>query len=75
MNGQKARIEDFEGCLAQIPLVPGENHIKMQYRVPGLGAGILLSAAGLGILAVWDLSGKKKDRKNSCSKGAEEREE
>ena len=75
VNGQKARIEDFEGCLAQIPLVPGENHIKMQYRVPGLGAGILLSAAGLGILAVWDLSGKKKDRKNSCSKGAEEREE
>ena len=67
VNGQKARIEDFEGCLAQIPLVPGENHIKMQYRVPGLGAGILLSAAGLGILAVWDLSGKKKDRKNSCS--------
>ena len=75
VNGQKVRIEDFEGCLAQIPLVPGENHIKMQYRVPGLGAGILLSAAGLGILAVWDLSGKKKDRKNSCSKGAEEREE
>ena len=75
VNGQKARIEDFEGCLVQIPLVPGENHIKMQYRVPGLGAGILLSAAGLGILAVWDLSGKKKDRKNSCSKGAEEREE
>lgn len=67
VNGQKVRIEDFEGCLAQIPLVPGENHIKMQYRVPGLGAGILLSAAGLGILAVWDLSGKKKDRKNSCS--------
>ena len=75
VNGQKVRIEDFEGCLVQIPLVPGENHIKMQYRVPGLGAGILLSAAGLGILAVWDLSGKKKDRKNSCSKGAEEREE
>ena len=75
VNGQKARIEDFEGCLVQIPLVPGENHIKMQYRVPGLGAGILLSAAGLGILAVWDMSGKKKDRKNSCSKGAEEREE
>ena len=67
VNGQKVRIEDFEGCLAQIPLVPGENHIKMQYRVPGLGAGILLSAAGLGILTVWDLSGKKKDRKNSCS--------
>jgi hypothetical protein len=67
VNGQKARIEDFEGCLVQIPLVPGENHIKMQYRVPGLGAGILLSAAGLGILTVWDLSGKKKDRKNSCS--------
>ena len=67
VNGQKVRIEDFEGCLVQIPLVPGENHIKMQYRVPGLGAGILLSAAGLGILTVWDLSGKKKDRKNSCS--------
>ena len=68
VNGQKARIEDFEGCLAQIPLVPGENHIKMQYRVPGLGAGILLSAAGLGILAVWDLSGKKKTERTAAQR-------
>ncbi len=52
-NGQKTQIVAFEGCLTQIALVPGENHITMQYRTPGLAAGILLSVTGIGILVLW----------------------
>ena len=60
INGQKTEIGAFEGCLTEIPLVPGENHITMQYRTPGLAAGILLSLAGLGILAAWSLKGNNR---------------
>ena len=58
INGQKTEIAAFEGCLTEISLVPGENHITMQYRTLGLTAGILLSLAGLGILAAWSRKGK-----------------
>ena len=66
LNGQKTEIVAFEGCLSQISLVPGENHITMQYRTPGLAAGILLSLSGIGIIAVWTLrnrAGQRKERK------------
>ena len=53
INGQKTDITAFEGSLIELSLVPGENHITMQYRVPGLAAGILISLAGLGILVLW----------------------
>ena len=53
VNGQKAEIRAFEGCLAEIMLEQGANHITMQYRVPGLTAGILLSVSGILLLAVW----------------------
>ena len=62
INGQKTQIRAFEGCLSEIVLEQGENHITMQYRVPGLAAGILLSAGGSGLLAAWTLfrAGRKK---------------
>ena len=53
VNGQKAEIRAFEGCLAEIMLEQGANHITMQFRVPGLTAGILLSVSGILLLAVW----------------------
>jgi uncharacterized membrane protein YfhO len=56
VNGQKTETEAFEGSLMEIPLEPGENYITMQYRVPGLTAGILLTLAGLGILALWSMN-------------------
>ena len=62
VNGQKTEIEAFEGSLMEIPLVPGENYITMQYRVPGLTAGILLTLAGLGILALWSMDKQKFQR-------------
>ena len=62
LNGQKTEIAAFEGALIQIPLVQGENHITMQYRVPGAGAGILLSLTGAGIAAAWIIAEKKRKR-------------
>lgn len=62
LNGQKIETEAFEGSLAEISLVPGENHITMQYRTPGLAAGILLSLTGLGI-TVYAHGKRRKERK------------
>jgi uncharacterized membrane protein YfhO len=62
VNGQKTQIEAFEGALMQIPLVQGENHITMQYRVPGAGAGRLLSLLGAGLAAAWIIWEKKRKR-------------
>lgn len=67
-NGQKTEIGAFEGALIKIPLVQGENHITMQYRVPGAAAGILLSLAGLVITAAWALSGMRPDRSKAGDK-------
>ena len=62
LNGQKIETEAFEGSLTEISLVPGENHITMQYRTPGLAAGILLSLTGLGI-TVYAHGKRRKERK------------
>ena len=59
VNGQKTEIEAFEESLIEISLVPGENHITMQYRIPGLTAGILISLAGLGIIAAYRKRGNR----------------
>ena len=61
-NGQKIEMAAFEGSLAEISLVPGENHITMQYRTPGLAAGILMSLTGLGITVYAD-GKRRKERK------------
>jgi uncharacterized membrane protein YfhO len=62
VNGQKTEIGAFEDALIQIPLVQGENHITMQYRVPGAGAGRLLSLLGAGLAAAWIIWEKKRKR-------------
>ena len=64
LNGQKTEIGAFEGSLAEISLEPGENHITMQYRTPGLAAGIFLSLTGLGITVYAD-GKRRKERKTS----------
>ena len=64
LNGQKTEIGAFEGSLTEISLVPGENHITMQYRTPGLAAGIFLSLTGLGITVYAD-GKRRKERKTS----------
>ena len=63
LNGQKTQIRSFENGLMEIPLVQGENHITMQYRVPGLMPGTGMSLAGLLILAVMSGTRTKRHKK------------
>ena len=62
VNGRKTQIETFEGALTQISLFSGENHITMQYRTPGLAAGLFLSLTGAGILAASELRSRKRGK-------------
>ena len=50
-NGERLTIDPeqdvFEQCLYAIPLLPGENEIRMTYRIPHLTMYILLSVLGV----------------------------
>lgn len=61
VNGDEIKCGMFEGCLVRIPLEQGENHISMRFRVPGRIAGIGLTLAAAGILAVYV---RRKERKS-----------
>ena len=50
VNGQKVPVLRVFDCWMAVPLSQGENQIELRYRPPGLAAGGLLSAAGLGLL-------------------------
>ncbi|MBQ1291775.1 MAG: YfhO family protein, partial [Lachnospiraceae bacterium] len=60
VNGKKTPIDTYEGCLIKIPLAQGENHITMQYRVPGMAAGIVMSLAGLAACAAMVFAGGRR---------------
>ena len=60
VNGKKTPIDTYEGCLIKIPLAQGENHITMQYRVPGMAAGIGMSLAGLAACAAMVFAGGRR---------------
>ena len=60
VNGKKTPIDTCEGCLIKIPLAQGENHITMQYRVPGMAAGIVMSLAGLAACAAMVFAGGRR---------------
>ena len=58
VNGKPADVVPVGGGLIGIPLSEGSNRVELRYRVRGLAAGILLSAASL-LLAVWLLFGRE----------------
>ena len=60
VNGKKTPIDTYEGCLIKIPLAQGENHITMQYRVPGMAAGIVMTLAGLAACAAMVFAGGRR---------------
>jgi len=60
VNGKRAQIEAYKGCLVKIPLAQGENHITMQYRVPGMTAGIVMTLAGAAACAAMALAGGRR---------------
>ncbi len=50
LNGEPVSAEPFAGLFCTIPLREGENELQMDYHVPFLREGILLSLLGLGAL-------------------------
>ena len=46
-NGQNIKPELFDNCLICIPLVYGDNRIEMEYHIPGMKMGLLLSGIAL----------------------------
>ena len=51
-NGEKIFTELIGNCMYSIPLVDGDNEIIMEYHVPYLKLGILISVIGLILLFV-----------------------
>ena len=60
VNGKKTPIDTYEGCLIKIPLAQGENHITMQYRVPGMAAGIVMTLIGAAACFAMMLTGGRR---------------
>ena len=59
VNGKKTKTDAYEGCFMKVPLVQGENHITMQYRVPGMAAGAVMTLIGVvGCVAVMLAGGR-----------------
>ncbi len=59
LNGKKIEPEHFEDCLISIPLEDGENVIEMEYSVPSLKTGILISCLTLIMLIYFKFNKKR----------------
>lgn len=46
-NGEAISAQSFAECMCSIPLTDGENRIEMQYHIPGMKQGILVSLLGI----------------------------
>ena len=46
VNGEKVEAETFDGCIITVPLNSGKNVIEMEYHVPYLSLGIVMTIAG-----------------------------
>ncbi|WP_031553370.1 YfhO family protein [Oribacterium sp. FC2011] len=59
-NGEVIKPVLIEDCLTVIPLVNGDNDIRMEYHTPYLAAGVIASIASMIILFVWSFMVKEK---------------
>lgn len=50
LNGKKVEVQEFAECLVTVPLENGQNEIVLEYRIPGLMAGIIISFFGVALL-------------------------
>ena len=66
LNGQNIETEVFAYCLTVIPLVEGENRIERVYRAPYLRRGILISVAGVLLLAAYEVAGGRRIKGKSA---------
>ncbi len=62
-NGKKIRPGGFAGTMISIPLHEGKNVIVMEYTIPGLKKGILMSVAGIILLALSYLLREKAEKR------------
>lgn len=62
-NGKKIRPGGFAGTMISIPLHEGKNDIVMEYTIPGLKKGILMSVAGIILLALSYLLREKAEKR------------
>ena len=68
VNGKKTKTDGYEGCFMKVPLVMGENHITMQYRVPGMAAGAVMTLIGAAGCAAVMLADIKKQNKREYAR-------
>jgi uncharacterized membrane protein YfhO len=52
VNGKNVETELFGNCFYTIELEPGENIVEMQYHIPYLKLGILMTILGI-IITIW----------------------
>ena len=65
-NGNEVKADRFADALISIPLVEGENHIKMVYHPAGIRTGCLMTGGGIVILLI--IAGiRRKKRKASIT--------
>lgn len=61
VDGEESPILTALDLLIAVELEPGEHRLELKYSVPGLGAGIAVSAAALAVFALCAIvSGKRK---------------
>ena len=58
VNGQDVEPLLHGDCMMVLPLTAGKNVIDMEYSIPGLTLGIILSIIGVIILVLWNIVAK-----------------
>lgn len=58
VNGQDVEPLLHGDCMMVLPLTAGKNVIDMEYSIPGLTIGIILSILGVMILIAWNIVAK-----------------
>ncbi len=67
-NGQRIEPELFGDCLMSIPLEDGVNQIEMEYHIPYLVHGIIISVIGIALLAgYWAIQKKYNTKKGKIN--------
>lgn len=59
-NGEPVEPQLLGDCMYVIPLVDGKNTIEMNYQVPGLNAGAVLTLVGVALLVGYGLVNRRK---------------
>lgn len=58
VNGQEIEPLLHGDCMMVLPLTAGKNVIDMEYSIPGLSLGIVMSVIGVILLVLWNLISK-----------------